>query len=48
MAGIARDFGEFADPQSSRLLGFAYALTGTRTMPGIWSKKPWCGRPLAR
>jgi DNA-directed RNA polymerase specialized sigma24 family protein len=23
-----RDFGEFADTQSSRLLGFAYALTG--------------------
>jgi RNA polymerase sigma-70 factor (sigma-E family) len=28
MAGIDRDFGEFADAQSSRLLGFAYALTG--------------------
>ncbi len=28
MAGIDRDFGEFADAQSSRLLGLAYALTG--------------------
>jgi RNA polymerase sigma-70 factor (sigma-E family) len=28
MAGIDRDFGEFADAQSSRLLGLGYALTG--------------------
>jgi RNA polymerase sigma-70 factor (sigma-E family) len=28
MAGIDRDFGEFADAQSSRLLGLAYTLTG--------------------